>query len=147
MDHDGIFLANVSCRISRASGGLAPRTPTKALPWICWGLKASPPRSPAAGRSLGVVSTFIPRVIYKQRIHGKTYQFWWESSRKNGWKSSGKVMLKMLYEPGAHCSFKNSTSTMVWGRIFWQMSMPFAFIGGVEMVSLKFEYFDFRQIN
>ena len=44
------FLANVSCRILRASGGFAPSTPTMALPWICLGGSKRLPPNPQLQR-------------------------------------------------------------------------------------------------
>ena len=52
MDHEGVFLAflaNVSCMISRASGGFAPWTPISAPPWNCWGAESAPSRPQLQG--------------------------------------------------------------------------------------------------
>ena len=36
------FSGNRKCKISGASGGFAPRTPTRALPWTHWGAYSAP---------------------------------------------------------------------------------------------------------
>ena len=51
MDHEDVFLANVDCRISRASGVLPIGTPSALCPETAGGLKAPLPRPPAAGNN------------------------------------------------------------------------------------------------
>ena len=84
------ILANVSCRISRASGGFAPLPP----PWLCpgfvWGLKMPTPDLQLQGGHC--------MLCLQQNIHtscnlqttdsGKNTSILMKRSGKNGWKSS-----------------------------------------------------------
>ena len=85
------FLAIVSCRISRASGGFTPSTPHQgSVLDLLGGSKRLPPDPQLQGDHcmLCLLHNIHTHVIYKQQTQGKTYQFWWENSEKNGWKSS-----------------------------------------------------------
>ena len=92
------FLANVSCRISRASDGFAPSTPTMALPWICLGAQnASPPDPQLQG---GHCMLCLQQKIHtscnlQTRDSGKNITILMRKLREN----SGKMMLKIPYEP------------------------------------------------
>ena len=98
------FLANVSCRISRASGGFTPLPP----PWLClgfvWGFKMPTPDLQLQGGHC--------MLCLQQNIHtscnlqttdsGKDISILMRKLREK-WmeiiKNSGKMMLKILYEP------------------------------------------------
>ena len=72
------FLANVSCRISRASGGFAPSTPTMDLPWICLRAQNASPQIHSCREVIACCAssrTFIPHVIYKQQTQEKHINF------------------------------------------------------------------------
>ena len=118
MDHEGVFLAflAVSCRISRASGGFAPWTPIRALPWNRWEAQSAPnPQPPTAGNNdrwslLSYLWHNIHTSCDLQTTDSeKNNRFCWKNSGKSGWKSSKtrggggedseKMMLKILYEP------------------------------------------------
>ena len=97
------FLADVSCRISRASGGFAPSTPTMTLD-LFGGSKRLPPDSQLQGGHC--------MLCLQQNIH-TSCELQTTDSEKNisilmrklreKWmeiiKNSGKMMLKILYEP------------------------------------------------
>ena len=72
------FLANVSCRISRTSGGFAPSASTRALPWICWGAQNASSQIHSCREVIACCAsstTFIPHAIYKQQTQGKHVNF------------------------------------------------------------------------
>ena len=99
------FLANVSCRISKASGGFAPSTPTMALPWICLGAQNASPQIHSCREVIACCAS-------SKNIHtscnlqttdsGKNISILMRKLREK-WmgiiKNSGKMMLKILYEP------------------------------------------------
>ena len=89
MDHEGVFLANVSCRILRASRGFAPRPTPGVCPGSAGGSKHPHLPDPQGGQLHAVPpsTTFIPHLIFKQQTQGKTsilmrkhWGKWWKSS-------------------------------------------------------------------
>ena len=101
------FLDKVSCRISRASSGFAPSTPTP--PWICLGAQNASLQIHSCREVIACCAssrTFIPHVIYKQQTQGKIYinfddktQGKMDGNHQNFRDNSGKMMLKIPYEP------------------------------------------------
>ena len=110
------FLADVSCRISRASGGFAPLP----SPWFCpgfvWGLKTPAPDLQLQG---GHCMLCLQKSIHtscnlQTTDSGKNISILMRKLREK-WmeiiKNSGKMMLKILYEPCATVDVKK--------LIFW----------------------------
>ena len=109
MAHEGVFLANVNWRISRASGGPLPLGPLSGLcPGTAGGLKTLPYLQLQATMTVVIAcctsgTKFIPHVIYKQ--HTQHINFDWKTQGKMGGnqqkrkENSGKMMLKLLYKP------------------------------------------------
>ena len=98
------FLAYVSCRISSTSGASPPLPPPGLCPGSAEKLKTPPPRSTAAGRSLHVVPPAQHHTSCNLQTtdSGKNISILMKKLREK-WveiiKNSGKMMLKILYEP------------------------------------------------
>ena len=113
MDHEGVFLAflaDVICRMSRTSGFcLLDRH--QVLPWNCWGLKAPPDTQLQGTMTVGHFMSYLRcnihtscdlQTTYSGKKHidfdGKTFGKMGGNHPKLR-KNSGKMMLKILYEP------------------------------------------------
>ena len=101
------FLANVSCRISRASGGFATLPPPWFCPGFVWGLKTSASDLQLQGghcmlclqqnihTSCNLQTTGSGKHInFDEKTQGKM-----DGNHQKLRENSGKMMLKILYEP------------------------------------------------
>ena len=112
MDHEGVFFGIFGkCRMSRASRVFAPWTPVSTLPWNRWGAQSTP-QTPSCREQWPLVIAYTSCDLQTTDsgknipiLMGKLREKWVEII-----KNSGKMMLKILYEPWYALNVKTNIS-------------------------------------